>query len=202
MQELERAFPGRVFALVADVTDYPAAPAEFVSACDLLGGLDAIFYSSGILHRVEWEEFCTEKDLEMMSVNALGAVAWLNLAAARFQGTGRGVIIGLGSVAGDRGRGNAPIYNASKAFLHAYLEALRNRLSRHGVRVVTVKPGPVDTPMTAGMSLSRTISAETAARKIIRLAKRNGEFYLSPVHAVVFWVIRRIPSFLFRRLRL
>ena len=155
--------------------------------------------ASGVMPGMEVDEFDFAKDRSMVEVNDLGAVAWLNQAAIRFQGTKHGTILGIGSVAGDRGRMKQPVYNASKAFLHTYLEALRNRLSRHGVKVVTVKPGPVHTEMTAGLEVANAISAEEAARKILSKAGRNGEHYLSPVHAVAFFVIRNIPSWIFRR---
>lgn len=202
LDSLLQEFPEKVHGIVHDVTHYTEAERTFRAACDWLGGLDLIIYSSGVLERVEWEEFDFAKDEPMIDVNCKGAVAWLNLAAQRFQGTGRGTIIGIGSVAGDRGRGNAPIYNASKAFLHTYLEALRNRLSRHGVNVVTIKPGPVDTEMTAGLSLSKALTAEDAARRILRAERRNAEVYLVSTHKLIFAVLRAVPSFIFRRLKI
>src|SRR2546426_397609 len=77
-----------------------------------------------------------------------GAVAGLNEAAARFAVARAGTIVGLGSMAGERGRRGFPVYGATKAALHGYLESLRNRLGPRGVRVVTAKPGFVDTVMT------------------------------------------------------
>ncbi len=202
LQELAASHPGLVHAMVHDVLDTDSIPAKFIQACDLLGGLDLIIYSSGVLHRVERDEYDFQKDQEMLRVNVEGGVAWLNQAAMRFAGQGSGCIVGIGSVAGDRGRANAPIYNASKACFHTYLESLRNRLSQHNVTVTTIKPGPVDTPMTAGMSFSKALTAEDAARRILRAAGRNAEVYLVPLHAVAFRVLRAIPSPIFRRLKL
>src|SRR5690606_700639 len=88
-------------------------------------------------------------DRKMVEVNLLGAIAWLNQAALRFERAGQGQIVGIGSIAGDRGRVGSPVYNTSKAALHTYLESLRNRLTRHGVNVLTVKPGYVDTVLLA-----------------------------------------------------
>ncbi|MBC8065022.1 MAG: SDR family NAD(P)-dependent oxidoreductase, partial [Chlorobia bacterium] len=140
-------------------------------------------------------------DRSMIEVNDLGAVAWLNEAANRFQHTKHGTILGIGSVAGDRGRMKQPVYNASKAFLHTYLEALRNRLAKVGVKVVTIKPGPVKTDLIAGLDFPNAMLPETAATIILKKAGRTGEHYLSPVHAVVFFIIRNIPSWIFRRLK-
>ncbi len=190
----------RFFRLVDDVTQLESIPEHFVQATDLLGGLDLIIYSSGVMSDVSIEEFSSEKDIQMIQVNCAGAVAWLNLAAARFQGTAHGCIMGIGSMAGDRGRRGQPGYNASKAYLHSYLEALRNRLARHGVKVVTMKPGYVATPMTAHLDQAKMMSAEVAARKCLSKVGRNGEFYLTPVHFLVMKVIQLIPGFIFRRL--
>ncbi|MBI3722147.1 MAG: SDR family NAD(P)-dependent oxidoreductase, partial [Fimbriimonas ginsengisoli] len=139
---------------------------------------------------------------QMVEANFLGAVAWLNQAAIRFQNTRQGTIVGVGSVAGDRGRRGQPVYNATKAALATYLEALRNRLSRYGVKVVTVKPGPTQTEMTASLGLKAVPTAEATARRILAKAGRTGERYLSPVHWVVFTILRNVPSPIFRRLKL
>src|SRR5262249_37715218 len=83
-------------------------------------------------------------------------------------------IVGVSSTAGDRGRRPYPVYCTSKAALDTYLEALRNRLSRFGVAVVTAKPGPVDTPMTEGLEqLPFIIPAADAARQILAGAARR-----------------------------
>src|SRR5260370_14867305 len=97
--------------------------------------------------RVGEDEYAFEKDRQIIEVNVLGAMAWLNEAAPRFARAGEGTIIGISSVSGDRGRRGQPAYCASKAALDTYLEALRNRLRRRGVPGVTVTPGPVDTRM-------------------------------------------------------
>ena len=83
----------------------------------------------------------------MVEVNLLGAMAWMSQVAPMFQNAKRGQIVGVSSVAGDRGRIGNPGYNTSKAGLTTYLEAPRNRLTRHGVNVITIKPGMVKTEM-------------------------------------------------------
>jgi len=110
--------------------------------------------------------------------------------------------VGIGSVAGDRGRSGRPVYNTTKAALATYLEALRNRLSRYGVKVVTIKPGPTQTEMTAHLHMARAMSAKDSAAKILSKANKTGEHYLNPVHRVIFYVIKRIPSPIFRKLKL
>ena len=118
----------------------------------------------GVMPPIDEGEYTFEKDRAMVEVNLLGAMAWMNLAAARFEAARAGTIVGISSVAGERGRRKNPAYAATKAALSTYLEALRNRCSRYGVNVVTVKPGFVDTDMTRGMpGLFWLISADEAA---------------------------------------
>lgn len=141
----------------------------------------------------------------MVDVNLLGAVAWITPAAARFEAARAGTIVGISSVAGERGRRKNPVYGTTKAALTAYLEALRNRCSRYGVNVVTAKPGFIDTPMTKGVEgLFWLISADEAATAIIRLAERGNSAsgYVPRRWALVAFVIRMIPSFIFRRMNI
>lgn len=201
LEELERAHPGLVFGVVHDVIAYDDVPALFVETTGRLGGLDLVVYCSGVMPEVGPTEFDFAKDRLMIEVNALGAVAWLNEAATRFQNTKSGTIVGIGSVAGERGRVGQPVYNASKAFLHAYLEALRNRLSKHGVTVTTIKPGPVQTEMTARLNLAGAMPAKDAARMILAKASLGRDCFLKPTHRLIFWIIRNLPTRLFRRLK-
>jgi len=193
----------RVLTCVHDVTRADDVPELFQGICRDLGGLDLVVYAAGVMHGVAFDEFDTAKDLEMLDVNLGGAIAWLNPAAERFGRLKRGTIVGIGSVAGDRGRCTNPGYNTAKAGLHAYLEAIRNRIGRYGVRVVTVKPGFVDTPMTEGLAgLFWLISAERAAEIILKKARRGAvSAYVPARWRLVMFVIRSIPSFIFRRLK-
>lgn len=200
LAELTKAVP-TIQHMSVDVSNFGDASAAFDQACDRLGGLDAIFYCAGEMSLVGESEFDTQKDASMVEVNLIGGMAWLNPAAERFGAVGSGIIVGIGSVAGARGRKGQPAYNASKAGFHTYLESLRNRLWSKGVRVTTVMPGPVETAMTAHLDRKK-MSARDAAKKIIALAPTGSERYLSLAHAVIFTVIKWMPSFVFRRLRL
>lgn len=202
LRELASQNPDLMLTFPHDVTRYSDVPALFQEVCRQLGGVDAIYYASGVMPEVRPDEFDFEKDKAMVEVNLLGAIAWLNQAAIRFRGTRGGAIVGIGSVAGDRGRQGQPVYNASKAALATYLEALRNRLSRHGVRVTTIKPGPVDTEMTKELHLRGAMDVEEAARRIVAKSRSGGEEYLKATHWLIFWIIKRLPSGLMRRLRI
>ncbi len=191
-----------VKAVAHDVSDYDAVPELFSSLVDELGGLDLIIYAAGVMPKVGPDEFDFDKDRQQVEINLLGAMAWLNLAARRFQITQSGTIIGIGSVAGDRGRVGSPVYNTTKGALATYLEALRNRLTRHGVQVTTIKPGFVDTAMLDGVEGTfMVISPEKAADQILRAAERKRQVAYVPFQwRFIMLIIQHIPSFIFRKL--
>lgn len=197
---LASEFPTLVFPFEHDVTHYDEVPRLFQNITGQLGGLDLIIYAAGVMPAVGASEFDFAKDREMIDVNLLGAIAWLDQAAVRFQNTKSGSIVGIGSVAGDRGRVGQPVYNTSKAALATYLEALRNRLCRHGVKVVTIKPGPTATEMTAHLHSSGMMPASDVASFVIRKSGRTGEHYVKFTHRLAFFIIRHFPSWLFRKL--
>ena len=147
------------------------------------------------------DEFDLGKDRQQVQVNMLGCIAWGNAAARRFLARKAGCFVGVSSVAGDRGRVGRPVYNASKAGMDCYLEALRNRLWRHGVQVTTIRPGFVETPMTAGLKLKGAIPADKAAELILRARdRRKAVAYVPGKWRLIMTVIKLIPSFLFRQL--
>ena len=188
---------------VHDVREYECVPQLFQKIAHDLGGLDLVIYAAGVMPAIAPGEYDFEKDRQMIEINLLGAIAWLNEAAQRFERAGTGTIVGISSVAGERGRQSMPVYCASKAALTTYLEALRNRASRHGVSVVTVKPGPVATPMTDGLKLPLLIPAERAASEILAAAKRGAvSAYIPGVWRYIFLLLRNVPSFLFRKTKL
>jgi short-subunit dehydrogenase len=193
---------GRVLIYSHNVADYEAIPGLFQTIVHDLGGLDLIIYVAGVQPRVALNEYDFEKDRQMIQVNTLGAIAWLNQAALRFERAGAGQIIGISSIAGDRGRVGSPVYNSSKAALTTYLEALRNRLTRHGVTVTTIKPGFVDTILLENAPKTFwVISPQEAAERILKAARQKKQTVYIPARwRLVSLIIQHIPSFIFRRL--
>jgi len=187
--------------IVHDATDFDSVPALFEQACQELGGLDLIIYVAAVQHAVAVDEYEFQKDHEMVRVNFLGAVAWLNEAASRFDSLGRGHIAAVSSISGERGRRSGPGYNSSKAALNTYLEALRNRLSVKGVQVTTVKPGFVNTRLLENASRAMwVIEPDDAASKILEaIRKRRQTAFIPGRWSLVSLVIRHIPSVIFRR---
>ncbi len=187
-----------------DVTGFDQVPRLLRRVVADLGGLDLFIYVAGVIYFPAQDEFNFAEDQKMVDVNLLGAMSWLSEVAPLFQGMGGGQIVGVSSVAGDRGRVGNPGYNTSKAGLTCYLEALRNRLSRHGVNVITIKPGMVRTEMLNLPGAPKpmlAVTAEQAADGIWKaIRKRTQVAYISGLWRGVMLVLTHIPSVIFRRL--
>ena len=186
---------------VSKVKEVPALLQKIVSD---LGGLDVVIFMAGVNYPPGGvDKYNFDNDRRMIEINLIGAMAWLAPVAEMFQNAKAGQIVGIGSVAGDRGRVANPGYNTSKAGLHTYLEALRNRLARHGVNVLTVKPGFVKTEMlkAAAGATPFAIEPEKAADDIYNAMRRRKHTVYTPFFwAYIMQIIRHIPSFIFRRM--
>lgn len=150
--------------------------------------------------RADWTEAQS-----VLFANYVGVVSILNVIANDFEKRRRGIIVGISSVAGERGRQSNYVYGSAKAGLTTYLAGLRNRLFHSGVHVLTVKPGFVKTRMIENINTPGplTASVKQVADKVYSAvrAKRN-VIYVLPVWAWVMWIIRNIPETLFKRLRM
>jgi short-subunit dehydrogenase len=146
----------------------------------------------------------TEVMVQTLTTNFTAAAVCLAHLANDFEARGEGGIIGISSVAGDRGRQSNYPYGAAKAGLTTFLQGLRNRLAPSGIHVLTVKPGFVDTPMTHGKEgIFLVASPDRVARDIIRAWRKGQDVLYTPW----FWrwlllIIRCIPETLFKRLKL
>jgi len=140
----------------------------------------------------------------VIAANFTGAASILGLCANHFEPLHYGFIIGISSVAGDRGRQSNYVYGAAKGALSLYLQGLRNRLYSSGVRVITVKPGFVDTAMTYGMpGLFLVASPQYIGKRIVRSLERSGDVvYLPWFWRYIMLIIKHIPEFIFKRMKL
>jgi len=187
-----------------DVSETSKAQATFETVVNDLEGLDLVIFAAGVMPQVRADEYDIEKDRSMIEVNLLGAIAWLNESAKFLSQLKRGHIVGISSVAGDRGRRGNPVYCTSKAALNTYLESLRNRLDPFGVHVMTVKPGFVDTPMTRDFDKGLLWASARDVGEGIHKAMKKGK---ATVYLPFFWryimlIIKLIPEWLFKRLSL
>jgi short-subunit dehydrogenase len=178
-----------------DVRDTQDAPALFARITQDVAPLRLVIYAAGAMPRITTgTSFDDERT--MVDVNVVGAWRWLGLAADYFEGEGAGTLVGISSVAGDRGRPGNGGYMASKAALSSYLDSLRFRLRPRGVHVVTAKPGYVATEMTAGLKLpgALTISADQAAEGILRAAEKGRAVaYVPGYWGAIMWLVRNLP---------
>lgn len=194
----------RALAYVHDAANYDEVPALLRKIVADLGGLDLIVFMAGVNYPPGGiGNYNFKNDRKMIEINLIGAMAWLSPVAEMFQNAKAGQIVGIGSVAGDRGRIGNPGYNTSKAGLATYLEALRNRLARHGVNVLTVKPGFVKTEMlkAAQGATPFAITPEKAADDIYSaMRKRKQLVYTSYIWRWIMLIIQHVPSVIFRRM--
>jgi decaprenylphospho-beta-D-erythro-pentofuranosid-2-ulose 2-reductase len=173
-------------------------------AWSAFGGIDGVLVAHGSLPDQGACNASSELTLHEMDVNAMGVIGLLTPIANRMESAGAGTIAVIGSVAGDRGRQSNYVYGAAKACIDTYLQGLAHRLYPAGVRVVTVKPGFVDTPMTADFDKGPLwASAQTVAKDIRRAMQRGTPVVYTPW----FWrwimlVIRAIPRPIFYRTKL
>jgi short-subunit dehydrogenase len=139
---------------------------------------------------------------EVMRANFEGPAAILGHLANAMEARGSGTLVGISSVAGERGRASNYVYGAAKAGFTAYLSGLRNRLATRGVHVVTVLPGFVATAMTEGMDLPDALTAQPAevGRAVVAAVRKGRDvIYVRPVWRIVMAVIRAIPERIFKK---
>ena len=133
-----------------------------------------------------------------------GPARFLHMLAPLMEEHGAGTVVGVGSVAGDRGRLGNYVYGSTKAGFHTYLSGLRNRLTRSGCHVVTVKPGTVDTAMTWGMDgLPLLSTPQKVVDDIFRaVEKKRNVIYTPGIWAIIMTIIRLIPEPIFKKMKI
>lgn len=164
---------------------------------------DVVIFVAGYFVDQALAEAKEEEAIKEMDVNYKAGVLALNVFKDEFQAKGKGTIIGISSVAGERGRAKNYIYGSAKAGFTAYLSGLRNQLCKENIHVLSVLPGFMDTKMTAGLDLPKPITAspETAAAQIFKAYKKQKNIvYVLPIWRLIMLIIRNIPEFIFKKL--
>nr|WP_295870774.1 SDR family oxidoreductase [uncultured Chitinophaga sp.] len=141
----------------------------------------------------------------ILEANFTGAVSILNVVANAYEARKAGTIVGISSVAGERGRQSNYIYGSAKAGFTAYLSGLRNRLFRSGVHVMSVLPGFVNTAMTQHLTLPPLLTAqpERVANAVFKAVQRKKNvLYVKWPWKYIMLIIKLIPEFIFKKLKL
>lgn len=187
-----------------DLNEFAQHAAALDAAAAALGGLDIVLVAHGTLG----DQAACERDfaaaLMELNTNAISVMSLLTHLANRFEAQQHGSIAVISSVAGDRGRQSNYVYGTAKGAVTIFLQGLRNRLHKSGVQVLTIKPGFVDTPMTAQFKKGALWATPEAIAACIARAieKRRNVVYAPWFWAGIMLVIRSVPESLFKKLKL
>lgn len=185
-----------------DIVDFESHPPFYENLGEKPLG---VIVAAGYMNQQSTVQNDWNEALHTINVNFTGVVSILNIVANDFEARKNGFIIGISSVAGDRGRKTNYIYGSAKAGLSAYLSGLRNRLFDSGVQVLTVKPGFVATKMTEGLNLPSKLTAQPeAVGKDIFIAQQKGKeiVYTKRIWYFVMLIVKSIPEFIFKKMSL
>ena len=184
-----------------DVNDLKRHTAMLDTAQAAMGGLDTVLIAHGTLSNQNACQHSVEETLNEIMTNALSTISLLTHIANRFEDKEAGTIAVISSVAGDRGRASNYVYGSAKAMVTSFASGLRQRLYKSNVSVVTIKPGFIDTPMTASFKKGFFwAKPEAVAAKIVNVIhKKKDEVYIPTFWWVIMTLIKSIPCYLFKK---
>jgi short-subunit dehydrogenase len=204
LQGLAAEFPEKAFCYALDVRDAPAiqdAAHDFMSR---VGVPDIVIANAGV-SRGTLTEYVEDEDVfqSVMDINVVGMVKTFQPFLAQMRAARHGTLVGIASVAGFRGLPGSGAYSSSKAAAITYLESLRVEMYGSGVKVVTLCPGYIKTPMTDINSYPMPFILEPgdAARRMARIIESGTSFAVVPWQmGLVGWLMKRLPNWLYDRL--
>jgi decaprenylphospho-beta-D-erythro-pentofuranosid-2-ulose 2-reductase len=187
-----------------DLNDMDRHAALLDAAKSALGGIDTVLIAHGTLSNQKACEQSLDETLAEIKTNALSTISLLTLIANRFEAKQTGTIAVISSVAGDRGRASNYVYGSAKAMVTAFTSGLRQRLHKSNVAVVTIKPGFVDTPMTAEFKkgLLWAKPAAVAAKIVKAIDTKKSEVYVPAFWWALMAALKAIPNALFLKLKI
>jgi NADP-dependent 3-hydroxy acid dehydrogenase YdfG len=194
----------QVDAMQLDVLETARHEEVVEGAAQCWGGLDVALVAHGVLPNQATCQADVQETLRAIEVNFTATVALLTILANRFELQGHGCLAVITSVAGDRGRRSNYVYGATKGGLHIFLQGLRSRLQRAGVSVIEIKPGLVDTPMTAHLSKHGLFaSSRWVGRGVFNsIVRRRDIVYVPWFWRPIMLGVKLVPERLFKRLQL
>lgn len=192
----------RAETFVLDLNELDRHPEMIQAAIETLDGLDMALVAHGTLGDQRLSQESVTKTLEEFTTNCTSVISLLTLLANYFEPRGRGCIAVISSVAGDRGRKSNYVYGAAKGAVTVFLQGLRNRLAKSGVAVVTIKPGFVDTPMTASVKKGLLFASSRKVGEGIYEAMKKGKevVYLPWFWRPIMIIVKSIPEPVFKRM--
>lgn len=199
---LENKFANKILLLEFDALAFDTHEKFFEQ---LPISVDAAFCVFGFLGEQREAQTNRAEMFRILETNYTGAVSILEIIAGQFEKNKQGLIVGISSVAGERGRQSNYFYGSSKAGFTAYLSGLRNRLHKSNVHVLTVIPGYVKTAMTSNLELPPVVSTspDVVAKAVIKaIASNRNVIYVPGIWRSIMLVIKLIPEFIFKRLKL
>ncbi|MCR4287039.1 MAG: SDR family NAD(P)-dependent oxidoreductase [Deltaproteobacteria bacterium] len=200
LESLRNDISATSFVKKIDISEQEDAMVHLENLISEMGGLDLIVISSGIGFlntELGWKE-----EKETIDVNVTGFAAMTNIAFRYFLKQGSGHIVGISSIAALRGSGEAPAYNASKAFVSNYLEGLRQKVAKAGlaITVTDIQPGFVDTAMAKGEGLFWIAPTQKAAYQIYKAIEgRKKHAYITKRWRFIAWLLKAIPDRLYNK---
>ena len=187
-----------------DLNEMDGHAAMLDAAEAAMGGIDTVLIAHGTLSNQKACEQSVRETLAEINTNALSTISLLTHIANRFEAKQAGTIAAISSVAGDRGRASNYVYGSAKAMVTAFTSGLRQRLHKSNVAMVTIKPGFVDTPMTASFKkgLLWAKPVDVAAMIVRAIDKRKDEVYVPAFWGAVMVIIKNLPEKIFLKLNL
>lgn len=187
-----------------DALDYGSHKPFWDKVIKEFGDVDMVLVAFGYFGDQEKALKDFEEARRIIETNYLGAVSIINIIANYMAERGKGTIVGISSVAGDRGRAKNVIYGSSKAAFSEYLSGLRAKMFEKGVKVITVKPGFVDTPMTKGLKIPKVLlaSPEKVAMDIYKAVLKGKDVVYTPFYwRYIMCIVKALPESIFKRTR-
>jgi len=201
LQSLKEKNPEQICISQMDVQELSSIESICNELVQQIGGLDLLIISAGIGDENKTLDFAIENNVIKTNIQGFTCVA--NWGMNYFKKKGHGHLVNISSIAGLMGNGEAPSYNATKAFQINYLEGLRLNADKAGVEIIVtdVRPGYVDTDMAKGDGMFWVANVERAAQQIFTAIKRKKKVvYITKRWRIIGWLLRIIPYFLLRKL--
>lgn len=199
-----RSPQSKVESVQADFLE-PSAIQATIDAIFALGPVDTVLIAHGSMPDQAELQNDLAANREVLEINGISPVLFAEACAGKMAKSGAGTLAVISSVAGDRGRKSNYIYGSAKGLVNRYVQGLQHRFAGTGIKVVLIKPGPTETPMTAHLKGKGPALApvEQVAKAIVRGIDQGCPLVYAPAKwRVIMWVIRHLPPFVFKKLNI